>query len=109
MLYCQESCYLGSILGSGQIWYHDGLYADVIRDRYVFLNKDNEWEEYALNLEHGINSLHECYLLGTSRYEQTDVGEKNWNKITKPFFETAEHEIPPKTFAEVFGEMLERS
>ena len=109
VLYCQESCYLGSILGAGQIWYHDGLHADVVRDRYVFLNKDNEWEEYALNLEHGINPLHEYFLVGTSRHEQTDVGEKNWNEITKPFFEAAEHEIPQKTFAEVFGEMLERS
>lgn len=101
VLYCQESCYLGNILGSGQIWYHDGLHADVIRDRYIFLNQDNEWEEGALDLEQGINPSYKYYLVGTTRYEQTDVGEKNWNEITKPFFEATEHEISPKTFAEI--------
>ena len=109
VLYYQQSCYFGKLLGAGQIWYHDGLHAGVIRDRYVLLNEDNEWEEYALDLEQGVSTSGKYYLVGTSLYQRIDVGEEKWNEITKPFFEATEHEIPKKTFEEVFGELLENN
>lgn len=106
VLYCQESCYFEGILGAGQIWYHDGLHANVIRDRYVYLNRDNEWEEWALDLEQAVGSAQNYYLVGTTLYQQIDVGEENWNEITAPFFEMTKYEIPKKTFWDVFGELL---
>lgn len=106
VLYCQQSCYFGGILGAGQIWYHDGLHANVIRDRYVYLNRDNVWEEGALDLEREVGSAQNYYLVGTTLYKQIDVGEENWNEITAPFFEMTKHEIPRKTLLDVFGELL---
>ena len=38
--------------------------------------------------------------------QQIDGGEENWNEITAPFFEMTKHEIPRKTFWDVFGELL---
>ena len=107
VLYGQESCYFGKILGAGQIWYHDGLHANVIRDRYVVLNRDNKWEEYALDLEQGTSPSYHYYLVGTSLYKQIDVGEENWNEITKSFFEATKQGIPQKTFEEIFGDLLD--
>lgn len=109
VLYAEQSCYFEKILGAGQIWYHDGLHANVIRDRYIFLNRDNEWEDYALDLEQGTSPLYKYYLVGTSLYQQIHVGEENWNEITKPFFEATQQGIPQKIFDEIFGDLLENS
>lgn len=44
VLYGGESCYFKKIIGAGQIWYHYGLHASIIRDRLIVLNEDIEWE-----------------------------------------------------------------
>lgn len=103
-----ESCYFKTIIGVGQIWRHDGLHADVIRDDYIVLGEDGSFQ-YILRLEEEINPNHPYYEVGVgddpTRYEV--VSEEEWNEITKPFFEMVENNaVPRKTLEEVFGELL---
>lgn len=105
IIYDQETCYFGKIIGAGQIWYHDGLHADIIRDRLITFDEENE--EVALNLEEGINKKHPYYMVGIGEKEWVDVGKENWDEITAPFFEMIEnHGLQEMTLEEVFGEIL---
>lgn len=108
ILYQKESCYFKTIVGVGQIWRHDGLHADVIRDDYIVLGEDGNFR-YILRLEEGINPKHPYYEVGVgddpTYYE--DVSEEEWNEITQPFFEMVENNaVPRKTLEEVFGDLL---
>ncbi len=93
-----------TILGAKQLSYHDGLHAGLIRDRYIILNDNYEWE-IVLDLEKGIDTPL-FYAVGTDEFYKIDIGEKNWNEITPPFFEAVDQAIPSKTFKEIFGELL---
>lgn len=106
IIYNQQTCYFKKIIGAGQIWYHDGLHADIIRDRLIIFNEENE--EVALNLEEGINKKYPYYMVGIGEKEWVDVGKENWDGITAPFFEMVEnHGLQEMTLEEVFGELLE--
>lgn len=106
ILYSQQTCYFKKIVGVGQIWYHDGVHGNIIRDRLIVLNEENEWEE-VLNLERGLIPDSLYYMVGTEDMDQAKVSEEEWNELTMPFFEMAEdNEIPLQTLEEVFGELL---
>lgn len=48
----EQSCYFKTIIGVGQIWYHDGLHVDMIRDRLICLSEDGNFQD-VLWLEQG--------------------------------------------------------
>lgn len=105
----EEACYFKSFVGAGQIWRHDGLHADTVRDDLIGLGEDGSFQ-YLLRLDEGINPNHPYYKIGVdddpTYYEV--VSEEEWNKITQPFFEMVEnHAVPQKTLEEVFGDLLE--
>ncbi len=125
----EEACYFKTVVGAGQIWRHDGLHADVIRDDLLGLDQDGSFQ-YILRLEKGMNyknhyfkvgisdfSLHyveECdekwSRFATPFFEYADVSEEEWNEITQPFFEMVENNaVPRKTLKEVFGDLLEEN
>ncbi len=105
--YSQESCYFKKILGAGQIWYHDGLHAGLIRDSLYILNEQNEWAE-VLYLEEGTDPERPFYKIKLATPDiSADVGKENWDIVTAPFFEMTEEGLPWKTFEEVFGDLLE--
>ena len=108
ILYNEQACYFKKIVGAGQIWYHDGLHASVIRNRLIVLNEDNEWE-LLLGIEQGTDPKSPYYIVFTDN-GKVNVDEENWNEITEPFFEMVENNgLPLKTFEEVFGELLEET
>jgi len=98
--YCGQNIYFEGVLGVGKMWEHDVQHAWVERFRYIVLNCDGEWEE-VLDLECGYDEPNYYEINGV------DVGKENWEKLTAPFFEATEHEIPTKTLVEVFGELLD--
>ncbi len=107
----EEACYFETIVGTRQIWRHDGLHADVIRDDLLGLDEDGSFQ-YILRLEKGINSNHPYYEVGVgddpTYYEV--VSEEEWNEITRPFFEMVENNVvPQKTLEEIFGDLLEEN
>ena len=112
ILYQEQACYFKKIVGAGQIWYHDGLHGDVIRDSLITLTDDGTFQE-VLSLEEGINPKYPYYevkVLNDALPDFVDISEENWNDITKPFFEMVENNgLPLKTLEEVFGELLEES
>ncbi|MDE7253485.1 MAG: hypothetical protein K2O32_11160 [Acetatifactor sp.] len=104
--YSQQTCYFKKILGAGQIWYHDGLHANLIRDSLYILNENNEWVE-VLNLEEGLVDP-TFYEIGiTTPKVRANVGKENWDIVTAPFFEMTKEGLPQKTLEEVFGDLLE--
>lgn len=106
VLHSEESCYFEKIIGAGQIWQHDGLHADVIRDRFIFFSEEID-EEWILELQEGLGE-HPFYQVGTGNDDALDVGKDNWDEISALFFEFAEnHEISQLTLEEVFGDLLE--
>lgn len=107
VLFQGQSMYY-TILGAKQLAYHDGLHAGVIRDRYIILNDKNEWE-IILDLEQGTEPARPYYGVGVLGSEKVDVGEKNWEKITSPFFKATEQAIPSKSLEEIFGKTLKQS
>ena len=112
ILYQEQACYFKKIVGAGQIWYHDGLHGDVIRDSLITLTDDGTFQ-VVLSLEEGINPKYPYYevkVLNDALPDFVDISEENWNDITKPFFEMVENNgLPLKTLEEVFGELLEES
>jgi hypothetical protein len=101
-----------TILGTGQIWFHNGMHVGYRTDRYIVLNKDNEWETI-FSLERSAVSQEEIdsgfipyYSVDIDEYSGVEVGEKNWDEITKPFIEATENAIPSEGLEEVFGDML---
>lgn len=104
--YSQQSCYFEKILGAGQIWYHDGLHANVIRDSLYILNENNEWVR-VLYLEEGLGD-HSFYTIKIATPKvRANVGKENWDIVTAPFFEMTKEGLPQKTLEEVFGDLLE--
>ena len=107
ILYQTESCYFETIVGAGQIWYHDGLHVDIVRDNYIGLGEDGSFQDI-LWLEKGINPKYLFYKVGVGgdpTYFE-DVSEEEWNEITQPFFEMVENNaVPRKTLKEVFGDL----
>lgn len=104
--YGGQRTYFEGLLGVGKIWEHDTQHAWVERFRYVVLNGEGEWEE-VLQLELYYDEEEETVYTKYFLINGVDVGEENWKELTTPFFEAAECEIPKKTLAEVFGELLE--
>ena len=106
--YSQQTCYFEKILGAGQIWYHDGLHANLIRDSLYILNEHNKWVK-VLDLEEGYgSSLPSFYEIGIATPKvSADVGKENWDIVTAPFFEMTKEGLPQKTLEEVFGDLLE--
>lgn len=101
VLYSNASMYI-TILGTGQIWYHDGLHANLLRDRYIVLDNNNKWK-IVFNSEHG---------LGPSGFYsieiddlKVNVTEKTWNEITRPFFDATKNAIPSMNFEEIFNSL----
>ncbi len=111
ILYQTESCYFETIVGAGQILYHDGLHVDIVRDNYIGLGEDGSFQDI-LWLEKGINPKSLFYKVGVGgdpTYFE-DVSEEEWNEITQPFFEMVENNaVPRKTLKEVFGDLLEEN
>lgn len=93
-----------TILGVRQIGYHDGLHAGVIRDRFLILNENDDWE-IVLDLERGTESP-PFYQIGTDEFNKIDVSEEIWNEITRPFFKAMEQPFQFENLHEVFGELL---
>lgn len=114
ILHSEEACYFKSIVGAGQIWRHDGLHANTVRDDLIGLVEDGSFQ-YILRLDEGVNPNHPYYQVGVSEaptYDEyyVDVSEEEWNELTKPFFEMVENNaLPRKTLEEVFGDLLEES
>ena len=125
----EEACYFKTVVGAGQIWRHDGLHADVIRDDLLGLDQDGSFQ-YILRLEKGMNYKNHYFKVGISDFslhyvEECDekwsrfatpfffffyVSEEEWNEITQPFFEMVENNaVPRKTLKEVFGDLLEEN
>lgn len=123
----EESCYFSTIVGTGLIWRHDGLHANVVRDDLIGLDKDGNFEDI-LRLEEGVNPKSPYFEVGVSdtslQYvdemdeawkgletpflEYQDVSEEEWKELTGPFFEMVENNaVLEKTLEEVFGELLE--
>ena len=109
ILYSQQSCYFGGILGVGKLWYHDGLHGGVIRDSYIVFDGENEWN-IVLDMEQGVDYENPYYLVGTSEdsANQMKVDEENWRIMTKPFFDATEETLSPQSFEEVFGGLYEK-
>uniref|UniRef100_UPI00286F4019 hypothetical protein n=1 Tax=Anaerosporobacter sp. TaxID=1872529 RepID=UPI00286F4019 len=93
------------ILGTGQIWFHNGLHANYIADRYLVLNDKGGWETI-LDFEQGIQDPF-YYQIRMEGYDDVLVNKETWNEITKPFFDATQNAIQPKTVEEIFGELLE--
>lgn len=125
----EEACYFETIVGAGQIWRHDGLHADIVRDDLLGLDEDGSFQ-YILRLETGVNPKYPFFKIGVSDFslyyveegekewsrfatpffEYVDVSEEEWNEITTPFFEMIENNaLPRKTLEEVFGDLLEEN
>ncbi len=109
--YAKGGDYSREIVGAGQIWYHDGLHVDIVRDNYIGLGEDGSFQDI-LWLEKGINPKYLFYKVGVGgdpTYFE-DVSEEEWNEITQPFFEMVENNaVPRKTLKEVFGDLLEEN
>ncbi|MCM1267451.1 MAG: hypothetical protein NC302_06060 [Bacteroidales bacterium] len=123
--YWTGSCYFESIVGVGQIWYHDGLHGGVCRDKLIGITEDGSFQDI-LRSEQGHGSdpystievsefpfgyinENEKQKYDTAKPfgESVDISEEEWNEITKPFFEMIEnHAVPQKTLEEVFGDLL---
>ena len=99
--YDAESQYFKKLLGVGRIWEHDGTHAGVVRNRYIVLNSDGEWEN-AIELQYFTGGEQNYYVIN-----HVDVGKEIWEELTAPFFEATEHEVPTKTLRELFGELLD--
>jgi|GEM_PF-2487307 len=91
-----------TILGTGQLWYHDGLHAGLSRDEFiVFIN--DEWKTL-IKFEQGVNPP-EFFCISIDEYVNIDIGENNWNKLTLPFFNVTKSPLPSQSFEEVFGKL----
>ena len=101
--YHAERQYFKKLLGVGRIWEQDGMHAGVIRDRYIVLNSDGEWES-AIKLYHflGEGEKSDSYVINGVHVEK-----ETWEELTAPFFEATEHEVLAKTLREVFGDLLD--
>lgn len=114
VLYYEQECYFEKIVGVGQIWWHDGLYAtpsrSLIRDRLVILTEDGSFQE-VLYLEQGLGDYpYFTAGLNDGSLSSVMVSEENWNEVTEPFFEMVENNgLPLKTLEEVFGDLLEEN
>ena len=109
ILYSQQSCYFGGILGEGQLWYHDGLHANVIRDRYIVFDGKSEWET-VLDIEEGLGQGSEYpdyFRVGTVGADLVMVDEDTWKRVTEPFFEMTENLMEPQSYEEIFGKIHE--
>lgn len=108
----EKSCYFESIVGVGQIWRHDGLHANTVRDDLIGLAEDGSFQ-HILRLDEGITPNRHYYQIGVSEaptYDvyYVDVSEEEWTELTKPFFEMVENNVVPrKTLEEVFGDLLD--
>ena len=127
VLYFEEACYFQAMVGAGQIWRHDGLHANIVRNDLIGLDEEGGFQ-YILRLEEGSVPEHHYFQVGVSDvslhyvkeseeewgkfvkpfFEYTAVSEEEWNEITQPFFEMVENNaVPQKTLEEVFGELLD--
>ena len=112
ILHSEEACYFETIVGAGQIWRHDGMHANTVRDDLIGIVEDGSFQ-YILRLDEGVSPNHPYYQIGVSEaptYDEyyVDVSEEEWNEITQPFFEMVENNaLPRKTLEEVFGDLLE--
>lgn len=104
----------GGSFGDGFVLSLDSLFQ--IRKSFQvlcrFLINQNEWET-VFSLERSVVSQEEIndgfqpyYSVDIGSYKGVDVGEDNWNDITKSFFEAMENAIPSGCFKEVFGELI---
>ena len=99
--YYEQAVYFKKFLGVGRIWEQDVVHAGVERNRYIVLNSDGEWEP-VIDLQYFSGGEQNYYDINN-----VDVGKENWEELTAPFFEAAEHEVQAKTLREVFGELLD--
>ena len=110
ILYQTEACYFKKVVGAGQIWYHDGLHVNIMRDSLFVINDDGSFQEI-LSLAKSLDPQYpyfEVKVLNDDLPNFVNISEKNWNEITKPFFEMVENNgLPLKTLEEVFGGLLE--
>ena len=108
MIYAGMSTYQ-TILGTGQIWHHDGLHAGHVRDLYITLNGDGKWvtsvefEEYFP--EPGLK-LDDYYYVSINGNEEIGMGEEIFRELITPFLELKKNAIPAMSMEEIFGELL---
>lgn len=109
ILYQHESCYFKTIVGVGQIWRHDGLHANIVRDDLIGLVEDGSFQ-FILRLEKGSNPPYYEIGVGDEPSYYEVASEEEWNEITQPFFEMVENNaVPQKTLEEVFGDLLKEN
>lgn len=107
VIHIEQACYFEKMVGTGQIWYHDGLHVGVVRDRLIVLNEQNVGET-VLALEQVISPDWNYYMVDIGDGDRADIGKENWDELITPFFEMVENnELPRMTLEEVFGELLE--
>lgn len=104
--YGGQRIYFKGLLGDGKIWEHDNQHAWVERFRYIVLNSDGEWEE-VLQLELYYAEEEETIYTKYYKINGVNVEKEVWEELTAPFYAATGYEIPKKTLAEVFGELLE--
>ena len=105
ILYSAESCYVEKILGTGQIWYHDGLHAGSIRECYIVLDEKGEWKK-VLQIEEGLNPDFPYYEVCIDNINWIDIGEKNWNEVIIPIKNhVKDYGIEQLTLEEIFGDL----
>lgn len=108
LLYSEQSCYFKGIIGAGQIWYRDGLHANIVRDRFIALDESGEWNT-VFDLQYGLIPETPYYSIGISQQaeEHIEVDEDEWNELTKPFYEITEQLLAPQSFEDVFGKVMQ--
>jgi len=105
VLYRAPTMYV-TILGTGQIWYRDATKAGIIRDIYIVLNDNNEWEK-VLEFNEGTNPDYGFLSFDIDEYRDFDIEEDYFHKTRERFLKAIENAIPSATFDEVFGDLIE--
>lgn len=107
VLYSAPTMYV-TILGTGQIWYRDVSHSNIVRDIYLNLNENNEWEN-VIELQEGLHSdpNKEFTIFHINEYRDIDIEEDYFYRTRERFLNAIENAISPATFDEVFGDLVE--
>lgn len=102
------------LLGSGQLYYNNGMMANKLMLRYdtvdadgqvrriVFFEEDADYKPHKEDEENWWDMAYWVCL--DEELGMVQVSEKQYLKITERFFDAVEHAVSAQTFEEIFGE-----